>query len=71
VFNLNLRMRDLHNPNFPAVNSLIQFVRFGGTEKVRKGLQSQYKGDKYQESIFVNSDYHILSKVFSMFKLSR
>lgn len=64
-------MRDLQNPNFPAVNSLIQFVRFGGTEKVRKGLPNQYKGDKYQESIFVNSDYHILSKVKYRFEIYR
>ena len=63
VVNLNVRMKDKENPNFPAVNSLVQFVRFGGTERMSKSMNHPYKGEKYQESILINSDHNNLAKV--------
>lgn len=63
IFNLNVRMKDRENPNFPPVNSLVQFVRFGGTERVTKSISNPYKGEKYQESILINSDLANLAKV--------
>lgn len=63
VVNLNVRMKDKENPNFPVINSLVQFVRFGGTERMSKSMNHPYKGEKYQESILINSDHTNLAKV--------
>lgn len=63
IFNLNIRMRDKENLNFPVINSLVQFIRFGGTERVSKSMNHAFKGERYQESILINSDYNNLAKV--------
>ena len=63
IFNLNVKMKDRENPNFPQINSLVQFVRFGGTERIIKSMNNPYKGEKYQESILINSDMSNLAKV--------
>lgn len=56
-------MRDLSNPNFPGINSIIQFVRCGGNERTNKATANGYKGEKFQETILVNSDHNNLAKV--------
>jgi hypothetical protein len=63
IFNINIRVKERHNPSSPGYNSIIQFVRFGGTEKMSKAVNHPYKGEKYQESILINSDNANLAKV--------
>ena len=62
IVNLCLKMIDKENPNFPAVNSLVQFVRLGGSEKISKSLTGN-TGQKYQENIIVNADYANLQRI--------
>lgn len=62
VVNLCLKMTDEENPNFPQVNSLIQFIKLGGSEKVSKSL-NENNADKYQENIILNSDYGCLQRL--------
>jgi uncharacterized protein YneR len=56
-------VKGLEGNNIPEVNSIIQFVRFGGSEKLTKGMSDQSKGEKFQENIVVNSEYASLQNV--------
>lgn len=40
-------MKGIEQNTFPEVNSIIQFVRFGGSEKLTKGMGDQNKGEKF------------------------
>lgn len=60
-------MRDRELSNFPSINSIIQFVRLGGHEKLTRGVGVEFKGQKYQENVISNSDYSILQKVLFFF----
>ena len=62
ILNLCLKMTDDDNPNFPQVNSLIQFVKLGGSEKVSKSLNDN-NAEKYQENIILNSDYACIQRL--------
>lgn len=63
VFTINIRMKDKDNQSLPTVNSIVQFIRFGGTERMSKAANHPHKGEKYQESIVINSDHAHLAKV--------
>lgn len=64
VFNINVKMKDKDSSSsLPVINSVVQFVRFGGTERMSKAAGHPHKGEKYQESIVINSDHANLAKV--------
>lgn len=67
IVNICLKMSDPSNPNYPPVNSIISFIRLGGSEKVSKNI-NEMTGEKFQENIIVNADYSCLQRlVYGLF----
>lgn len=60
---MNIKITDNNDNSFPPINTLVQFVRFGGSQKMTKGMADKNKGEKFQENIVVNTDYSCFQKV--------
>ena len=60
---MNVKIEDKEDSTFQTVNSVVQFVRFGGSQKLTKGINDKNKGEKFQENIVVNSDSAAMQRI--------